>query len=84
MGTSKTLDEVKFELLKEKQLQLSDSYVEKLKELFSEEVIDLKENVETKMSVTGTDKISAVTFQKSGYKQIIKQKSNSNNKIIFK
>ena len=58
----KTLDEAKFELLKEKQLQLSRQlYVEKLKELFSEEVIDLKENVETKMSITGTDKTVAVT-----------------------
>ena len=45
----KTLDEVKFELLKEKQLQLSRQlYVEKLKELFSEEVIDLKRQCRNK------------------------------------
>ena len=55
----KTLDEAKSELLKEKQLQSSRQlYVEKLKELFSEEVIDLKENIEAKMSITGTDKVS--------------------------
>ena len=81
----KTLDEARFELLKEKQLQLSRQlYVEKLKELFSEEVIDLKENVETKMSITGTDKISTVTSSKNQVtNKTLKQKSSSNNKIIF-
>ena len=81
----KTLDEAKFELLKEKQLQLSRQlYVEKLKELFSEEVIDLKENVETKMSITGTDKVSTVSSSNNQVtNKTTKHKSNLNNKIIF-
>ena len=50
--TLKTLDEAKYELLKKNNQLSRQLYVEKLKELFSEEVIDLKENVETKMSIT--------------------------------
>ena len=81
----KTLDEAKYELLKEKQLQLSRQlYVEKLKELFSEEVIDLKENVETKMSITGTDKVSTVSSSNNQVtNKTTKHKLNPNNKIIF-
>ena len=50
----KTLDEIKLELLKDKKLQLSRQlYVQKLKEIFNEQVIDLKDGVETRMSSTG-------------------------------
>ena len=58
----KTLDEIKLELLKDKKLQLSRQlYVQKLKEIFNEQVIDLKDGVETRMSSTGTDKTVAVS-----------------------
>lgn len=46
----KTLDEIKLELLKDKKLQLSRQlYVQKLKEIFNEQVIELKDGVETRM-----------------------------------
>ena len=58
----KTLDEIKLELLKDKKLQLSRQlYVQKLKEIFNDQVIDLKDGVETRMSSTGTDKTVAVS-----------------------
>ena len=58
----KTLNEIKLELLKDKKLQLSkELYVQKLKEIFNEQVIDLKDGVETRMSSTGTDKTVALT-----------------------
>ena len=79
----KTLDEAKYELLKEKQLQLSRQlYVEKLKELFSEEVIDLKENVETKMSITAQIKFQLYHPQIISYKKTTKHKSNQTTKFF--
>ena len=58
----KTLDEIKLELLKDKKLQLSRQlYVQKLKEIFNDQVIDLKDGHETRMSSTGTDKTVVVS-----------------------
>ena len=77
----KTLDEVKTELLKDKKLQLSRKlYVQKLKEIFNKQVIDLKDGVQTKLSSTGTDKSIALS---SADKPSIKNRSNKNQKIIF-
>ena len=58
----KTLEEIKLELLKDKKLQISRQlYVQKLKEIFNEQVIDLKDGLETRMSSTGTDKTLAIS-----------------------
>ena len=60
----KTLDDVKLELLKDEKLQLSRQlYVQKLKEIFDEQVIDLKDGLQTRMSSTGTDKAVAISSQ---------------------
>ena len=51
----KTLIEAKQELLKNQKLnETRELYVQKMKEIFQEEVIDLKDGIETKMSFTGT------------------------------
>ena len=45
----KTLDEIKVELLKDRKLQLSRQiYIHKLKEIFTDQVIDLNDNLQTK------------------------------------
>ena len=59
---TKTLDEIRLELLKDKKLKLSRQlYVQKLKEIFNDQVIDLKDGMEAKMSSTGTDKTVVVS-----------------------
>ena len=81
----KTLDEIRLELLKDKKLQLSRQlYVEKLKEIFSEQVIDLKDGLETRMSSTGTDKTYTVsTSNHDSVKPMSEQKNKNKQKIIF-
>ena len=81
----KTLDEIKLELLKDKKLQLSRQlYVQKLKEIFNDQVIDLKDSVETRMSSTGTDKTYAVSSSNDASNQSkLNQINKKNEKIIF-
>ncbi len=81
----KTLNEIKLELLKDKKLQLSkELYVQKLKEIFNEQVIDLKDGVETRMSSTGTDKTVALTSaNETSIQSQSKHKANKSEKIIF-
>ena len=84
----KTLDEIKLELLKDKKLQLSRQlYVQKLKEIFNEQVIDLKDGVETRMSSTGTDKTVAVSSTNETTTITVQSKPKhpnfKNEKIIF-
>ena len=81
----KTLNEIKLELLNDKKLQLSkELYVQKLKEIFNEQVIDLKDGVETRMSSTGTDKTIALTStNETSIQSQPKQKTNKSEKIIF-
>ncbi|WP_440690703.1 hypothetical protein [Candidatus Pelagibacter sp. HIMB1782] len=80
----KTLDEIRLELLKDKKLKLSRQlYVQKLKEIFNEQVIDLKDDIETKMSSTGTDKTVVISSSKETSLQSKSRQANSNNKIIF-
>ena len=84
----KTLDEIKLELLKDKKLQLSRQlYVQKLKEIFNEQVIDLKDGVETRMSSTGTDKTVAVSSTNETTTTTVQSKPKhpnfKNEKIIF-
>ena len=81
----KTLDDVKTELLKNKKLQLSRQlYVQKLKEIFDKQVIDLRDGIQTKLSSTGTDKSIAVTSSDTSFsKNINKQPSKNNQNIIF-
>ena len=81
----KTLDEAKLELLKDNKLQLSRQlYAQKLKEIFAKGVIDLKDNLETKMSSTGTDKTIAVTnTDVSEIRTKQKLEKSKNQKVIF-
>jgi len=80
----KTLDEIRLELLKDKKLKLSRQlYVQKLKEIFNEQVIDLKDGMETKMSSTGTDKTVVISSSKETSSLSKSKQTNNNNKIIF-
>jgi predicted nucleic acid-binding Zn-ribbon protein len=84
----KTLEEIKIELLKDKKLQLSRQlYVQKLKEIFNEQVIELKDGVETRMSSTGTDKNVAVRSTNETTTTTVQSKPKHQNskseKIIF-
>ena len=80
----KTLDEIRLELLKDKKLKLSRQlYTQKLKEIFNEQVIDLKDGMETKMSSTGTDKTVVISSSKETSSQSKSRQTNNNNKIIF-
>ena len=81
----KTLDEVKVELLKDKKLQLSRKlYVQKLKEIFSKQVIDLKDGVQAKLSSTGTNESVALSSSDTtSVKKTPIRNSNKNNKVIF-
>ena len=81
----KTLDEVKLELLKDKKLQLSRKlYVQKLKEIFNKQVIDLKDGVQAKLSSTGTNEAIALsTSDSTTAKKAPNRNSNKNNKVIF-
>ena len=81
----KTLDEARTELLKDKKLQLSRQlYVQKLKEIFSKQIIDLKDELKTKLSSTGTDKSIAVTSSDNTSSSSSSKKSPKNKQnIIF-
>ena len=81
----KTLDEVRAELLKDKKLQLSRQlYVQKLKEIFSKQIIDLKDELKTKLSSTGTDKSIAITSSDNTSSTNVSKKASKNNqKVIF-
>ena len=81
----KTLDEVRVELLKDKKLQLSRQlYVQKLKEIFSKQIIDLKDELKTKLSSTGTDKSVAITSSENTSSTNTSRKTNKKNqKVIF-
>ena len=81
----KTLEEIKLELLKDKKLQISRQlYVQKLKEIFNEQVIELKDGLETRMSSTGTDKTFSISSNnETSISSKPKQKTGKNEKIIF-
>ena len=81
----KTLDEIRLELLKDKKLKLSRQlYVQKLKEIFNDQVIDLKDGMEAKMSSTGTDKTVIVSSsQDTTAKPKSTPRTNKSEKIIF-
>ena len=81
----KTLDEARTELLKDKKLQLSRQlYVQKLKEIFSKQIIDLKDEFKTKLSSTGTDKSIAITSsENTSSSSSSKKSSKSKQNIIF-
>lgn len=81
----KMLDEIKPELLKDKKLQISKQlYVEKLNEIFNEQVIDLTDSLESRISSTGSGNTISVS---SANNELSKTKSNKTNKenekIIF-
>ena len=81
----KTLDEIRLELLKDKKLKLSRQlYVQKLKEIFNDQVIDLKDGMEAKMSSTGTDKTVIVSSsQDTTAKPKSTPRTHKSEKIIF-
>ena len=81
----KTLDEIKLELLKDKKLQLSRQiYIQKLKEIFTDQVIDLNDSLQTRMSSTGTDKTVAISSDEVSSKSSPKKNtSNKAQKVIF-
>ena len=81
----KTLDEARTELLKDKKLQLSRQlYVQKLKEIFNKQVIDLQDGVQTKLSSTGTDKqITVSSSEGSNLRSTIKNNNKNTEKVIF-
>ena len=80
----KTLDEVKTELLKDKKLQLSRQlYVQKLKEIFNKEVIDLNDGIQTKLSSTGTDKNVTVSLSETPKIKSTDKFNKNTDKIIF-
>ena len=81
----KTLDEARTELLKDKKLQLSRQlYVQKLKEIFNKQVIDLQDGVQTKLSSTGTDKqVTVSSSESSNLRSTIKNNNKNNEKVIF-
>ena len=81
----KTLDEIKLELLKDKKLQLSRQiYIQKLKEIFTDQVIDLNDSLQTRMSSTGTDKTVAISNEETTSKPSPKKNINNKaQKVIF-
>ncbi|WP_440931155.1 hypothetical protein [Candidatus Pelagibacter sp.] len=81
----KTLDEIKLELLKDKKLQLSRQiYIQKLKEIFTDQVIDLNDSLQTRMSSTGTDKTVAISNEEISSKPSPKKSINNKaQKVIF-
>ena len=81
----KTLDEIKLELLKDKKLQLSRQiYIQKLKEIFTDQVIDLNDSLQTRMSSTGTDKTVAISNEEVSSKPSPKKSMNNKaQKVIF-
>ena len=82
----KTLSEAKAELLKNEKLRISrEVYVQKLKQIFTDKVIDLKDGVENKMSSTGTDQSAVISqsIQSSNKTNMVAKDNQNNNKIIF-
>ena len=82
----KTLTEAKAELLKNEKLRISrEVYVQKLKQIFTDKVIDLKDSIENKMSSTGTDQSAVISqsIQPSNKTNIAAKDTQNNNKIIF-
>ena len=83
----KSLQNAKEELLKNKKLQHTrDIYIQKLKEIFKEQVIELKESHEANMSSTGTSGasvLSTVGVTSSNNIQKKLDKNITSKKIIF-
>ena len=82
----KTLTEAKAELLKNEKLRISrEVYVQKLKQIFTDKVIDLKDSIESKMSSTGTDQSAVISqsIQSSNKTNMVAKDTQNNNKIIF-
>ena len=82
----KTLTEAKAELLKNEKLRVSrEAYVQKLKEIFTEKVIELNDGIESKMSSTGTgiSEVISQSIDTSSKANIAKRNTRKDNKIIF-
>ena len=82
----KTLTEAKAELLKNEKLLVSrEDYVQKLKEIFTDKVIELNDGIESKMSSTGTgtSEVISQSIDTSSKANIAKRNTPKDNKIIF-
>ena len=82
----KTLTEAKAELLKNEKLSVSrEAYVQKLKEIFTDKVIELNDGIESKMSSTGTgtSEVISQSIDTSSKVNISKRNTQKDNKIIF-
>ena len=83
----KSLQNAKEELLKNKKLQHTrDVYIQKLKEIFKEQVIELKESHEANMSSTGTGGTAVLSTVEVTSTNNIQKKSDKNTtskNIIF-
>ena len=82
----KTLAEAKAELLKNEKLRVSrEAYVQKLKEIFTEKVIELNDGIGSKMSSTGTgtSEVISQSIDTSSKANIAKRNTQKDNKIIF-
>ena len=82
----KTLSEAKAELLKNEKLRVSrEAYVQKLKEIFTDKVIELNDGIESKMSSTGTgtSEVISQSIDTSSKANISKRNTQKDNKIIF-
>ena len=82
----KTLTEAKAELLKNEKLRVSrEAYVQKLKEIFTDKVIELNDGIESKMSSTGTgtSEVISQSIDTSSKANIAKRNTRKDNKIIF-
>ena len=84
--TLKNLTEAKAELLKNEKLRVSrEAYVQKLKEIFTDKVIELNDGIESKMSSTGTgtSEVISQSIDTSSKANIAKRNTPKDNKIIF-
>ena len=83
----KSLQDAKEELLKNKKLQHTrDAYIQKLKEIFKEQVIELKDSQEAKMFSTGTGGTAVLSTVEVTSTNNIQKKSDKNTtskNIIF-
>ena len=83
----KSLQDAKEELLKNKKLQHTrDAYIQKLKEIFKEQVIELKDSQEANMSSTGTGGTAVLSTVEVTSTNNIQKKSDKNTtskNIIF-
>ena len=83
----KSLQDAKEELLKNKKLQHTrDAYIQKLKEIFKEQVIELKDSQEANMSSTGTGVTAVLSTVEVTSTNNIQKKSDKNTtskNIIF-